>query len=181
MAPEPLVLHTSRLRLTVAYLGPTALVAIAIGGMIDNARFSVVALVVLVVGAAIGAVAALDYPCSSRFGPDGIARRCLVRVPCLPWSSVDALTRSADMWVAARTDLPGASRRNEPLLARRRPPGGLVAMRGRRRYLLVGQVESRAEFECLVRGLAEWAPSVTVLAESPPEDIAPTTIFRRSR
>jgi hypothetical protein len=180
MAPEPVVLHSSFLRLGAAYLGPAALIVLAVSAMAVNGRVHVVALVVLGIGVVLGAVSALDYPRSARFGPDGVGRRCLLRVQRLPWSRVDALTRSADVWLATRQDVAGPTGRPVPSPTRRkRPPGGLVAMSGRRRYLLVDQVESRAEYQLLRSGMEAWAPDVRVLAEAPPPDIAPTTTYRR--
>jgi hypothetical protein len=182
MAPEPVELHSSLLRLTAAYAGPSGLIVIAVAGMLANRRVHVVALIVLALGVGLGLVAALDYPRTTRFGPDGVARRSLLRVQRLPWSRIDALTRSADLWIAARQDVPGPTARPVPSpTRRRRPPGGLVAMRGRRRYLLVDQVESRTEYDRLRHGVEEWAPEVRILAEPPPPDIAPTTTYRRRR
>jgi hypothetical protein len=182
MAPEPVVLRSSLLRLGAAYAGPAALIAVAVGGMVVNGGVHLVALLVLAVGLLLGSVSMFDYPRSTRFGPEGIDRRSLLWAQRLPWSRVDALTRSADVWIAARQDVPGPSGRPVPSpTRRRRPPGGLVAMRGRRRYLLVDQVESRAEFDRVRAGVAAWAPEVRLLAEPPPADIAPTTTYRRRR
>lgn len=64
--------------------------------------------------------------------------------------------------------------------ARTRPaPGGLVAVCGRRRYLLVDRSEGAEEFDAVVGGLAAWAPGIAIHALRPPPDWPPTWLYRR--
>ena len=120
----------------------------------------------LVVGVVMSVGTSFDYPIQSTFGPEGIERRCVLRRQHLPWDRVRQLTRS-------RSSLFGGGSRL----------GGLAAIVGRRRYLLVDQAESGAEHDALDELLGE-ARSESVGFDGlmrPGDDVNPTWIYRRGR
>jgi len=123
-------------------------------------------LVLLGVGMLLIGVVVFDLPVSSTFDADGVTRRALLRRHRLAWTAVDQLTRA----------------RPSMIRVRRLKPGGLVARVGRRRYLLVDQCESVAEYEEVERVLgaaAELLRFDDLLI--PPADAEPTWLYRRKR
>lgn len=129
-----------------------------------------------VVTALVLGVVAFDFPVATAFSAGRITRRCLLRRHRLAWDDVTTLTRAAD---AARMEASAvAGDRRRRVRAR---PAGLVAVVGRRRYLLVNQSESRAECEALRRHLAEWDVPTAWSAGLPAEDQPPTWLYRRRR
>lgn len=148
----------------------------ALGGVLVSAAgvFSTVStggaggsIVLLGIGLVIVAVIAFDFPVSSEFTAEGVTRRPLLRRHHIGWNRVDQLTRTRPS-LAAR--------------ARNLAPGGLVAKVGRRRYLLVDQCESLAEYGRLAELLE--AADIEVLFEDlivPPSGVDPTYTYRRGR
>lgn len=120
----------------------------------------------------LSAIAVFDYPVALRVSPEGLQRRCLGRRSILPWSSVQTITRTADV---------ASSATERGHLRRGRGPGGLVAISGRRRYLLTNQSESRDEFEVLRSAVERWAPTVRFVATRPLEKQPPSWLYRHGR
>jgi hypothetical protein len=125
-----------------------------------------VPVIVLGVGVFVIAVMAADFPLSAEITRDGVTRRTMVRSQHLPWARVRMLSRGR----------PSVRVRSRSLA-----PGPLVAVVGRRRYLLVDQVESRAEYDELIdllRSIDRRIDAEELLP--PPEGTAPTWLYRRS-
>lgn len=168
---EPVLVHSSWRGIVSAYLSTVALAALAAvaftgGAVVIGSVLGAIALVV-------GLIAFLDYPIATAFGPAGAQRRCLLRRHTLAWSRIQGLTRTSD---AVTTRL-GEQKGHRVS----RKPGGLTAVVGRRRYLLVNQCESRDECALLRDRLAEWAPDTRWFAGLPDEDTPPTWIYRHRR
>ena len=124
-----------------------------------------VPVIVLVLGVFVLAVMVADFPLSAEIGRDGVTRRTMLRAHHLPWTRIRMLSRG-----------------RPAVRVRSLTPGPLVAVVGRRRYLLVDQVESRAEFDDLVdllRSIGRLVDAEELLP--PPEGAAPTWVYRRGR
>jgi hypothetical protein len=119
------------------------------------------------VGVVLLLVALLDYPVASTFDVEGVQRRMVLRRQRLVWSRVAQLTRTR----------PALVRGPRPLR-----PGGLTAVVGRRRYLLVDQVESLAEYDALMSLLAPLDDELALaLVNRPPDATMPTWTYRRAK
>ena len=128
---------------------------------------SVVSWAVFMFGTLALAVVVFDYPIASTFGPDAVVRRAMFRRHRIEWDRVDQLTRSRPSIIGGFRGL---------------RPGGLVAKIGRRRYLLVDQCESLAEFEELSAVLHELHGALAIDEMIvPPAATDPTWTYRRSR
>ena len=126
-----------------------------------------VPVIVLGLGVFVLAVMAADFPLSAEITRDGVTRRTMVRSQHLPWERVRMLSRGR----------PAVRVRSRSIT-----PGPLVAVVGRRRYLLIDQVESRAEFDELV----DLLRSIDRLVDAeelmpPPGGTAPTWVYRHGR
>lgn len=193
-AGQSVVLHSSWRGILLSHATPLLLVVL--GGLATaDAGPHPIALALMATGVALEAVSLLDFPLSAVFGPEGIERRCLLRRRRLAWSEVDDLRRAPGPRLRrvpvahgerhAASPAPGAAR-GRPRRGRggagpgsRPAPGGLVAARGRRRYLLVDRVEGGEEYDALVRGVSAWAPGLAVHALRPPDGTPPTWLYRR--
>lgn len=121
---------------------------------------------VTLMGVALVAVALFDYPVATTFDADGVTRRMVLRRHHLAWSSIDQLSRTR----------PGLMRN-----LRKLAHGGLVAVRGRRRYLLVDQCESLDEFGAVVRHAVYDGVDLAAGVPVPPDATLPTWLHRRSK
>jgi hypothetical protein len=166
----PVLIHSSWRGIIAAYLSMLVLViaaVVAVSGAGLNVATGILVLIALVVCA----IVVFDYPIATSFGPDGVERRCLLRRERLSWDRIEALTRTSDSTGLA----PGEGSRWK--VSRR--PGGLVAVIGRRRYLLVNQCESQDECRTLRDGLYEWTDDPIWVAGLPEDDQPPTWLYRR--
>lgn len=160
-----MTLHSSWRGLVVNTLG--ALLVLG-GGVLAVSRggWNVISTVVFVVGVGLVGVMAFDYPVASTFSSEGVTRRMMVRRHHLAWARVDQLSRT-------RPGLTSGWRKVQH--------GGLVAVVGRRRYLLVDRCESLDEFhglEDLVSGRSrELLDEVPV----PPDAALPTWLYRSGK
>lgn len=165
-----LTLHSSWRGIVASFAG--ALVVTAIGALVIAYNgAAVLSVLVTVVGVGFLATVVFDYPVASTFTADGIERRMMLRRQTIPWADVRQLSRSR----------PGLTKGIRGLRH-----GGLVAVVGRRRYLLVDQCEARTEYDVL-------APIVAVAEADlgrelgwdglgePEEKVPPTWVSRRSR
>jgi len=157
-------LHSSWLRVAGSFAG--AAIVFAIGCLaVAGAGFRVVPVAVLAVGGILLLGVLIDYPISARFDVRGIQRRSLLRRHLIPWGRIDGISR-------ARPSLRPS--------ARGLVPGGLVAVVGRRRYLLVDRPESGLEFDRLTLLLDGWGVDCQ-LGPRPSDEIAPTWLYRRAK
>lgn len=171
-----IVLHTSWRGRFTALLAP--IVMLTWGGYgVSVAGLQWFNGILLLIGVGIAVVVLVDYPISSKVGPDGVARRCVLRTERLSWSEVGAIARPG-----ARQRFMGLGR-NEEAEPSKHSSGsaGLVAEVGRRPYLLVDRIESQAEHEAIVNGLKNWAPGLILRAGKPVDGTPPTWLYKRRR
>jgi len=109
-------------------------------------------------------------PLHTVFVPAGVVRVCALRRHRLAWTTITAIER-----------VPRRLARRDHDRARPRRPGGLVARIGRRRYLLCNRSEGALEFDALTRMVSSWDDAVVLRAARPPQDTAPTGLYRRRR
>jgi hypothetical protein len=178
-APE-VVIHTSWRGLVTAAASPVLLLLIGGTAMWSSGRVRAVPLVIALLGLGLGAVAALDYPRRCRFDGSGVTRICALRSHVLAWADIVAIERTAPS-TAGRLRQLRAGSSDRP----RHASGGLVARGpGRKRWLLTDRIEGAAEYERL-RQLVQRiqaADEMTALrAGRPPDDAAPSDLYRRRR
>ena len=160
-----LTIHSSWRGLVLGVFGVVAIMALGVLSIVRSGG-SVGSLILFAFGALLACVVVLDLPVASEFDAQGVTRRALLRHHRLSWGDVDQLTR-------ARPGLVGV---------RRLKLGGLVAKVGRRRYLLVDQSESVAEFDELERVLGAAAEALRFDDLLIPHANAdPTWTYRRKR
>jgi hypothetical protein len=168
------VIHTSVRGLLAAGLTPLLLVGL---GVLGWAGIGVrpVPMTFLLVGAALGVVALVDYPSRVEFDRAGVHRVCALRRHSLPWERVAALERPRPSSVATLRNL-----REQPDLPV--VSGGLLARStGRRRWLLTDQLESRDEYDRLRELVTDVASPVRMRAARPHEGVPPTDLYRPAR
>ena len=130
--------------------------------------WSVVPTFVFGLGLFLVLVVLLDYPVSSRFTAEGVQRRMMLRHRWFDWEQVSQLTRVR----------PGIARGLRGL-----EHGGLAAVIGKRRYLLVDQPESPEEFDVVYRLVGkERADDLGLHNRIRPSDgTHPTWLYRRAK
>jgi hypothetical protein len=171
--PDPaLTLHSSWRMVIGGYVGPVALLAVVVFASVQRG-FGPVAIVMGGVAVVLLAILLLDVPVATRFDPQGVERRMPLRHQRFAWTDIRQFTRASGRFVStARWSSDREVRLNR---------GGLVAVIGRRRYLLVDQPESRAEFGRLQELLERVAPELTDDSLMPPSDASPTYLYRRKQ
>lgn len=171
-ASSALTLHSSWRMVAGGYAGPAVLLLLAALAWTRDGS-NVVPLAIAGIGAVLLAVLLFDVPVATRFDQAGVERRSPLRRHRIAWDDVRQLTR-------ARGKLLSVNRftGDEELRANR---GGLVAVVGRRRYLLVDTAESQEEFEGLMALLDEMAPALVDADLMPPPDLPPSFMYRRRR
>ena len=131
----------------------------------------------LLIGLALALVVMFDYPLWSTIGPEGVARRCVLRTERLDWSQVGAIARPG-----ARQRFMGMGRGSGDEASKHSSGrAGLVAEVGRRPYLLVDRIESRVEHEAIRNGLKTWAPGLILRAGEPVDGTPPTWLYKRRK
>ena len=186
-ARDPLVLHSSRLRLALSWSTPVALTALGVYGLTE--RVWALTIGVTAVGLLTAVVVLLDLPLRAEFDAEGVTRVCPLRRERLPWTGIVAIER---VHVRRRSfgggsgmmgALTGAGVEEDDGPPRARPSQGLVARTGPRRVsLLTDRRESFAEFDELRALLRDEA--TLLRATPPPEDSTPagrgpTALHRR--
>jgi hypothetical protein len=163
--PASTVLHSSLTGIGFSFGGAALLGALALLAAVSVG--SSVVTWVLTVLAVIGvAVVAFDMPISSSFDADGVTRRALLRHQRLRWDDVDRLARVRKGMMGSKVS----------------PTGGLIAVRGRRHYTLVDQMEGHAEHEALRASLGEAGDRLGIdRVAKPALDQPPTWLHRRAR
>ena len=167
--PRSFLIHSAWRGVIASYVSAAIFLLLAIWSFVGGG-VSVIFVILALIAVALTAIAVLDYPIAVGVTPDGLVRRCLGRRQLLAWSQVEQITRTAD--VASSAAERGRIRRG-------RGPGGLVAVIGRRRYLLTNQSENRDEFHALRTAVSAWGPDVRLVATLPLEDQPPTWLYRR--
>ena len=158
-------LHSSWRGIVSGLIGSTVLVTLGIAGL--AAGRGTTPTVITIAGILLVAAVTLDLPVACRLDTDGVQRRMMLRRQHIPWSRITALSRGRPSLSARRRDL---------------DPGPLVALIGRRRYLLVDQSESLHEYEDLLDVLRASGRGDDIEALLPPADSrTPTWTYRRRR
>jgi len=128
---------------------------------------NVISSIVLLIGLGLVAVVLFDYPIASTFSADGVVRRTMLRHQHIAWDRIDQLSRTRPKLLSS---------------FRKLAHGGLVAVMGRRRYLLVDHCESQDEFKEFERIIVDRADEIGLdEVPRPAEGTAPTWVYRRSR
>jgi hypothetical protein len=165
VATESVTLHTSWRGIVTSAAG--AFIVLLAGVLVVAAAgFRVLPTLVLVAGVAATLIVLFDYPIAVTFDADGLTRRTLLRRQRIRWSAIDQLSRSRPSFVAGIRNL---------------AHGGLVAVVGRRRYMLVDRCESPDEFAELERILDPIDDSILERVPRPHPAATPTWLYRRAR
>lgn len=170
--PPPLVLHSSIRGIISGLAAPIILLFAAAAGWWRQPRVGPGMAIVLGLAGVLLLSFLLDHPRRSVFEPAGVTRVCWWRRHHLEWPEVDRLTRGRGSALAnpRKKEVPSV-----------RATGPLVAVVGRRRYLLIDQCESRAEYEFIRTSLETWGVKTSLTAVPPPIDAPPTDLYRRKR
>lgn len=163
---EPTVLHSSLVGIGFAFGGVLLLVALGVYAVVSVGA-AVVSGVLVVVAFFAAAVVVLDMPISSSFDADGVTRRALLFHQRLRWDDIDRLSR-------VRKGMFRSSKAS--------PTGGLIAVRGRRHYTLVDQMEGHVEHAALRKSLGEAGERLGIdRVAQPALDQPPTWLHRRAK
>lgn len=163
---EEVTLHSSWWGISSGAISSTVLTGLG-GWAVSSVGFQVVPTVLLVLGLVLGTVVLFDLPISARISAGGIERRPLLRRHRLGWESIRAVSRGR----------PAVRVKN-----RRLDPGPLVAVVGRRRYMIVDQTESIEEYQRIIALLDALGRHDDVeLLLPPPDQRPPTWTYRRRR
>jgi len=158
-------LHSSWRGLVVNSIG--ALLVLA-GGLlaVNRGGWNVISTSVFLIGVALVAVMLFDYPAATTFTERGVTRRMMLRRQRIEWESMGQLSRT-------RPGLTSGWRKVQH--------GGLVAVVGRRRYLLVDRCESADEFDQLESVVGGRARDLLDEVPRPSEAADPTWLYRSAK
>jgi hypothetical protein len=160
------VLHSSLTGIALSLGGVVLLWALAILAA-ASAGSTVVTWVLMVAAVVSAAVILFDMPISSSFDSDGVTRRALLWHQRLRWDDIDRLSRV---------------RKGMFRSSKAAPTGGLIAVRGRRHYTLVDQMEGHAEHAALRISLGEVGERLGIERVAQPAiDQPPTWLHRRAK
>lgn len=174
----PVVIYSSIRGQLTAIVTPAILIAIGTLGVAIGGP-NVIAIFILFVGVILAIGTLIDYPRRSEFTDSGIDRVAFLRRHHLDWVDIEQLDRTNPFLIGRRFR---RSRRIEDEDEPKVPRGaGLVAVNGRRRYLLTNAREGRDEFDQLAALVKSAAPEVKLLARRPAQDAAPSSLYRRRR
>jgi len=165
---DPVVLYSSLPGVLNGYVSPVLLILLSAWAGWTRGP-TLLSTGIGAVGVAFVAIALFDMPLHTVFGREGVVRVCALRRHHLAWTSITAIER-----VPKRMPL----RRVE---GRPRRPGGLVAVIGKRKYLLCNRPEGAFEFDALQASVRQWDDAVAIRAGRPPETTVPTNLHRRRR
>jgi hypothetical protein len=161
-------LHSSWRAVAGGYVGPLILLGIT-AIAVQRAGVGPIAVAMAAFSLILIAILLFDFPVATRFDERGLVRRMPLRHHRVDWDDIERLSRARGKVLDPRR------------FADRSNRGGLVAVVGRRRYLLVDQAESRQEFESLAALLERVAPWLVDEGLLPPENSPPTFLYRRRR
>jgi hypothetical protein len=164
--PAPLVLHSSLTGIILSVGGVVLLAGLALFAAL-SAGSTIVTWVLVVAAVISAAVILFDMPISASFDAEGVTRRALLWHQRLRWDDVDRLSRvRKGMFRSSKTS----------------PTGGLIAVRGRRHYTLVDQMEGHAEHAALRASLGESGERLGIdRIAQPAIDQPPTWLHRRAK
>lgn len=169
MPPAPrdgITLHSSWRGIIGSLLTGVIVSGVGVAGAV-RAGWTLVPSAVGIAGALLLAVALFDYPVACRISADGVQRRMMLRRQHFEWGEIEQLSRERPRLVRG---------------LRRLQVGGLVAVVGKRRYLLVDQPESSDEHDAMDEVLGERAEVVGFDVIGRPEaGVLPTWTYRRHR
>ncbi|HEY3484522.1 MAG TPA: hypothetical protein VGK49_04015 [Ilumatobacteraceae bacterium] len=169
MAAPPatsITIHSSWRGIILTLVGSLIVLGLGLLGLGAAGEVRVIPVLFLVFGTLFLLVALFDYPVATRFDSEGVHRRSILRLHTIRWDDVRALTRT-------RPKLLGSFR---GLSA-----GGLAAVVGKRRYLLVDQPESEEEFDTLEEVIGAMGEPVFFDGVVRPGRNAPTWLYRRAK
>ncbi len=162
----PTVLHSSLTGIALSSGGVVLLAVLALFAAV-SAGWTVLTWVLVVVAAVSVIVVLVDMPISSSFDADGVTRRAPLRHQRLRWDDIDRLSRV---------------RKGMFRSSKAAPTGGLIAVRGRRHYTLVDQMEGHAEHAALRISLGEVGERLGIdRVAQPALDQPPTWLHRRAK
>jgi len=164
--PAEVTMHSSWRGLFASLLGATL---VAFGGVVGVAvgGWRIVPTLILAVGSGFVLVVLFDYPVATTFSASGVRRRMVLRAQSWPWERITQFTRVR----------PGVTKGLRGL-----SHGGLAALVGKRRYLLVDQAESPDEFDVLYRLAGDRVEELGLRGRIRPTDgTAPTWLYRRAK
>lgn len=162
---DSVTLHSSWSGITANAFGATLVLAGGIFAVVASG-WDVMPIFFLVLGVVFVGVVTLDYPVASTFTADGVVRHMMLRRQRLSWTRIGQLSRT-------RPGLTSGFRKVAH--------GGLVAVIGRKRYLLVDHCESADEFRAVEELLDEVGAELLEPVPRPREDVEPTWLYRRSK
>ena len=162
----PTVLHSSLSGIALSLGGVVLLAALALFAVV-TAGSTVVTWALVVAAVVSAAVILFDMPISSSFDADGVTRRALLWHQRLQWDDIDRLSRV---------------RKGMLRSSKAAPTGGLIAVRGRRHYTLVDQMEGHGEFAALRVSLGDAGERLGIdRVAQPAIDQPPTWLHRRAK
>lgn len=166
-APDSVTLHSSWSGIVLAYAGSVVMVFVTIVAFVADG-FGWVSGVLGVLTLMLVAVIVFDMPISTEFTRGGVTRRSLGYHQRIAWEDVTRLRR---MRVGV---LRSGSRARG---------GGLVAVQGRRNFVLVDTMEGPQEYDELRKVLGVDLVELLGLTDEqrPPEGRNPTWIYRRDK
>ncbi len=170
---EPLTLYSSWRGLIASILAPSLLIGTSLGAMIWAGRVAVLAAIIAAVGVLLGVVVLVDLPRRCLVTQEGITRRCPLRAQLLPWDQITSIARTPGTTFTGHKEA-GTGRLSRGM-------GGLSAVAGKRRYLLLDHVEGAEEYAALARCVGAWAPGVSLRASPPPDQAPPTWLYHKRR
>jgi hypothetical protein len=179
-ASGDVIIYSSWRGILSAAGSPLLLVLLGGGALWSVGEVRVLPLLLTLLGLALGLVAAIDFPRRSHFHRRGVTRVCLLRAQLLPWERIVAIERTAPS-AAGRLRALRAGRAGGGALPRPSPAasGGLVARgNGRTRWLLTDRVEGALEHDRLRRLVKAVALETPIRAQRPPDDAAPSDLYR---
>lgn len=165
MTDGSVTLHSSW-RGVIASAAGSAVVLLAGIFVVAGAGWRLIPIATLLFGIVFMAIVLLDYPIASSFDDEGVTRRMALRRHRLSWDRVEKLSRTRPGLVSG---------------FRKLAYGGLVAVVGRRRYLLTDRCESLEEYEAVQHVLGDCANDVMATTPEPPAGMVPTWWYRRPK
>jgi hypothetical protein len=161
-----ITLHSSWRGIVLNSLGALIVLAVGIWGLAGGG-LNVISSIVFVAGVILVGVVLFDYPVAATFSADGVVRRMMLRRQNMDWSRIDQLSRTRPKMLSS---------------FRKLAHGGLIAVVGRRRYLLVDHCESRDEYNEVERLVGERADEIGLWeVPRPAKGTNPTWLYRRSK
>ena len=165
MADGSVTLHSTWRGIIASAIGSTTVLLAGVL-VVASAGWGVLPTATFVFGVVLVGIVLFDYPVASTFDADAVTRHMVLRRQRLSWNRIEKLSRTRPGLVSG---------------FRKLAYGGLVAVIGRRRYLLTDRCESLEEFESVQRALGDRADDLLATTPEPPAGTAPTWWYRRRK